>query len=158
MRLFKARSNIDKQKGLGILRVELLVAMGFRTHINLTRHRAISKYSYLHRKVASKLSLIQYRVFSKLHYLGKKKEGVSNSEIHSSTVQKSPLEFFGSRKELTIKDKEVAEGVVTLHKKNPEITDNCLESGQVTKIKIIGGKIVEKEYITLDGEIVLIKF
>ena len=143
--------------GVGIFGVEFLDAMGFRTYIIETQHRVISKYSHLRRKVASKFIGLQDRVLSQLHHEGKKSHGVINAEINASRAEKSSMEFLLGE-ELTRKDKEESEELLRTSNENQVIMNKRPEGSQLIKIIIIKGKIVEKEYITVEGDRISIKF
>ena len=143
--------------GVGIFGIEFLDAMGFRTYIIETQHRAISKYSHLRRKVASKFIGLQDRVLSQLHHAGKKSHGVINAEINASRAEKSSMEFLLGE-ELTRKDKEESEELLRTSNENQVIMNKRPEGSQLIKIIIIKGKIVEKEYITIEGDRISMKF
>ena len=143
--------------GVGIFGIEFLDAMGFRTYIIETQHRAISQYSHLRRKVFSKFIGLQNRVLSQLHHEGKKSHGVINAEINASRAEKSSMEFLLGE-ELTRKDKEESEELLRTSNENQVIMNKCPEGSQLIKIIIIKGKIVEKEYITIEGDRISMKF
>ena len=143
--------------GVGIFGIEFLDAMGFRTYIIETQHRAISKYSSLRRKVTSKFIGLQDRVLSQLHYEEKTSYGVINAESNASRSEKSSMEFLLGE-ELTRKDKEVSEELLRTSNENQVIMNKPPKGSKLIKIIIIKGKIIEKEYITVEGERILIKF
>ena len=131
--------------------------MGFRTYIIETQHKAISKYSYLRKKVASKFSGLQNRVLSQLHHEEKKSQGVINCKINASKSEEASREFLLDE-ELTCKDKEGSEGLLRIFNENQTIMNNSPEGSELIKIIIIKGQIVEKEYINIQGERISIKF
>ena len=132
--------------------------MGFKTYIKETKHRAISKYSYLQKKVVAKLSLIQDSVFSKDNYPVGEKQAVVTSGTNTFSPEESPLEFCPPSEELTFKGKDDNEVALIASKSNYATTNYCTEGAQVIKIIIIEGKVVEKEYITIEGDIIARKF
>ena len=130
--------------------------MGFRAYIIETKHRAMSKYSYLQRKFLSKFSSLQDRTLFKSHNQGEKNKSDINDNntpenLRQISMDPSPSEEL---KFLEGKDNKTLE---SQHVEGCEMPPKLPDGAQLTRIILIKGKIVEKEYLTTEGDQITLK-
>ena len=137
--------------------MDSLNAMSFRTYINQTRHRAISKCSYLQKKIASRFYLLQDRILSKFHHQEEHVKFIFYSNTNEVEQHENQSEANGEEK-LRVEEENEKKGLIIEHDGKNDLNTQISNGSQVVKIIVIGGKIVEKEYLSLEGERTSLKF
>ena len=131
--------------------------MGFRTYIIDSKHKAISKFSYMQRRITSKFFRLQERVFSRLHHEENNSQESSNNSINQSIEMDSSIDFLIDEYE-SLLERNNKETMVINSIEEDEKTKNLPEGSELVKITLVQGKIVEKEYLTNESQKITIKF
>ena len=131
--------------------------MDFRKYIIDSKHKAISKYSYMQRRITSKFLRLQERVFSRLHHEENNSQESSNNSINQSIEIDSSIDFLIVKEE-SLLGKNNKESILINPIDEDEKIKNLPEGSELVKIILVQGKIVEKEYVTNESQKITIKF
>ena len=130
--------------------------MDLRTYIIDSKHKAISKYSYMQRRITSKFFRLQERVFSRLHHEENNSQESSNNSINQSIEMDSSIDFLIGEEESLLENNNKTILINSIDE--DEKIKNLPEGSELVKITLVQGKIVEKEYLTNESEKITIKF
>ena len=130
--------------------------MDFRTYIIDSKHKAISKYSYMQRRITSKFFRLQERVFSRLHHEENNSQESSNNSINQSIEMDSSIDFLIGEEESLLENNNKTILINSIDE--DEKIKNLPEGSELVKITLVQGKIVEKEYVTNESQKITIKF
>ncbi len=131
--------------------------MDFRTYIIDSKNKAISKYSYMQRRITSKLFRLQERVFSRLHHEENNGQESSNNSINQSREMDSSIDFLIGEEESLLENNNKKTILINPIDEDEKIK-NLPEGSELVKITLVQGKIVEKEYLTNESQKITIKF
>ena len=131
--------------------------MDFRTYILDSKHKAISKYSYMQRRIASKFFRLKERVFSRPHHEENNSQESPNNSINQSIEMDSSIDFLIGEEE-SLLEKNNKKTILINPIDEDEKIKNLPEGSELVKIKLVQGKIVEKEYLSNESQKITIKF
>ena len=131
--------------------------MSFRTYIIESKHKAISKYSYIQRRVTSKFFHLQERFFSRLHHEENNSQESSYTSINQSIEKDSSIDFLIGEEESLLENNNKKTILINPIDEDEKIK-NLPEGSELVRIILVQGKIVEKEYLTNESQKITIKF
>jgi len=146
---------IDKKIWLAILSYELIITMGLRTYLKEKKNIAVSKCIHFQERFSSNFCHLQNKALSRFH-CQKRKEQENLLETSKEVSPEDQVIGFVLQEDLTLEHKVAIAGELAKSEETFGRIQSLPEGVQIVKVIVRKGEIIEKVYLTPEGEMLSI--